>query len=144
MSRYKQGKYTPVNPDKYVGNNINNIKYRSSWELSVNKFFDMNTRIIKWSSESICIPYLKPTDGKIHKYYPDYWVEYITTNGEIIQEIIEVKPANQTKIPRKNSRYILYEQIQYAINQSKWAAAIEWCKSKNIKFRIITENSIFN
>jgi hypothetical protein len=139
---YKQGYYTLVNPSKYVGDPAK-VCYRSSWELELHKFFDNNTRIVRWSSEEIAIPYLKPTDGKLHKYYPDYWVEYINKDGEILREIIELKPIAQTRLPRGNSKHKLYEHLQLTVNLAKWRAAEAWCKQHGMKFRIVTERSVF-
>lgn len=139
---FKQGYYTPKNPDKYVGD-VTKIRYMSSWELELHKFFDGNPNVIRWASEEIAIPYYKPTDGRIHKYYPDYWVEFRTKTGDIVQEIIECKPAQQTRNPRAGTKYYLYEQATLAINKAKWAAAEEWCRQRNIRFRIVTEKSIF-
>lgn len=139
---FQQGYYRPKNPHKYVGD-INKIRYMSSYELETHAFFDNNERVLRWASEEIAIPYLKPTDGKLHKYYPDYWVEYVNRDGEIIQEIIEVKPATQTRAPRSNGKHALYEQLTFAVNAAKWQAAQAFCDSKGWKFRIITERSIF-
>jgi hypothetical protein len=142
MARFRQGYFTPKNPHKYVGD-PNKIRYMSSWELELHTFFDGNTNVLRWASEEIAIPYIKPTDGKIHKYYPDYWVEYVNSKGEIVQELIECKPKDQTKTPRSNRKHVLYEQLTYAINTAKWQAAQEWCRQRNITFRIVTEKSIF-
>lgn len=139
---YNQGNYTPKNPSKYVGDPAK-ITYRSSWELSVNRFLDNNVRVLKWGSEIVAIPYIKPTDGKMHKYYVDYWVEYIDNNGEIHQELIEVKPIEQTKMPTKNRKHILHEKLTYAVNCAKWEACKKWCDQRGMKFRIITAESIF-
>lgn len=141
-SRFQQGYYTPRNPSKYVGN-VSKIRYMSSWELELHRFFDGNPNVIRWASEEIAIPYVKPTDGKIHKYYPDYWVEYRTKAGDLVQELIECKPSQQTRQPRSNSKHRLYEQLTFAVNTAKWAAAQEWCRQRNITFRIVTEKSIF-
>ena len=141
-TRFTQGKYTPKNPHKYDGD-LDKIRYMSSWELETHRFFDNNERVIRWSSETIAIPYIKPTDGKIHKYYPDYFVEYVNRDGVIIQEIIEVKPMAQTKAPRKTHKHALYEQVTYAVNVAKWQACKKWCDARSIQFRIITEQSIF-
>lgn len=141
-AKFKQGYYIPKNPDKYVGD-VTKIRYMSSYELSVHKFFDNSTRVIRWSSEEIVIPYVKPTDGRVHKYYPDYWVEYVTSDGEIKQEIIEVKPSTQTRMPRANSKGRLYEQLNFAINTAKWEASKRWCQQHNMEFRILTEQGIF-
>lgn len=143
MSNFKQGIYTLRNPEKYLGD-PNNVVYRSSWELNMHKFLDNNPNVIKWASEEIAIPYLKPTDKKIHRYFPDYYVEYKDRFDNICKEIIEVKPATQTKAPRKgNRKNILYEQLTYAINIAKWQAANEFCKKHGIKFKIVTENQLF-
>ncbi|TFH11185.1 MAG: head completion protein [Candidatus Thorarchaeota archaeon] len=140
--RFLQGRYTPKNPHKYKGD-LAKIIYRSSYELEMCQFLDNNTRVLKWSSEEIIIPYVKPTDGKVHRYFPDYWVEYVNRDGEILQEIIEVKPKVQTKTPRSNGKYALYEKITYNVNLAKWRAANLWCQEHNMKFRIITERSVF-
>lgn len=140
---YKQNWFSPKHPEKYVGD-VNKIFYRSSWELRFKIFLDSNPNVLRWSSEEIAIPYIKPTDGKIHHYYPDYWVEFQNTKGDIIQEIIEVKPLKQAKKPRsKNPRSRLYEDLTYSINLAKWDAARQFCHKYNMEFRILTENSIF-
>jgi len=148
MRRHKrgfiQGKYTPRNPEKYVGN-VGNILYRSSWELDTNKFLDFNVNVLRWASEPFPIPYIKPTDGKIHYYYPDYWVEYKTTKGKILQEIWEVKPLKQTKSTSnvgKSKKQQLIESVVLAINRAKWKAAEAFCKKNKIKFKLITERQL--
>lgn len=141
-TKYHQGTFTPKNPDKYIGD-VNKIRYMSSYELEFHHFMDNNTRVIRWASESIIIPYLKPTDNRIHKYYPDYFVEYVDANGEIKQELIEVKPRDQISKPRSNHKYALYEQVTHEINKAKWAAAVKWCEQHNMVFRLVTEKGIF-
>lgn len=139
---FKQGYFIPKNPDKYVGG-VDKIRYLSSWEYELDKFFDGNPNVLQWSSEPVAIPYIKPTDKRVHKYYPDYWVKYRTADGTIVQEILECKPLAQTKQPRGTGKYKLYEQITYAINVAKWQACQSWCDVHGMKFRIITERSIF-
>ncbi len=141
MGKFKQGFYTLRNPEKYVGD-PNKIFFRSSWEEHTNRFFDNNPNVVSWSSEEIHIPYIKPTDGKVHRYFPDYWVEYKDKAGNLIQEIIEVKPEDQVYIQRKK-RLTEYDKVTYNINRAKWQAAAQFCKKKGIKFRILTERSIF-
>ena len=63
----------------------------------------------------------------------------------IICEIIEVKPKAQTKKPtKKNKHYGKYlrEARTYGINQLKWEAAKEYCKDRQYKFRILTEDHL--
>lgn len=141
MSRFKQGYFTPRNPEKYVGD-VTKIRYMSSWEERFARFLDGNANILKWASEPIAIPYLKPTDGKIHKYYPDYWIEYVDKNGEVIQEILEIKPKSQVT-PKNTSKMSLYEKVQYAVNIAKWDSCIKFCNQRGIKFKILTEDQLF-
>lgn len=141
---YKQGYFTPQHPEKYKGKNIDKIVYRSSWELHFNKFLDSNPNVLEWSSECIAIPYVKPTDGRIHRYFPDYWIKYRNKDGQIVEELIEVKPKAQTRTSRRRKpKQKLIEDVQYAINVAKWQAATKWCNERGIKFKIITENSLF-
>lgn len=140
---FKQGRYTPKNISKYIGD-PSKVVYRSSWELRMHQFLDQNQSILKWCSECIAIKYLKPTDKKIHRYYPDYYVVYKNKKGEIVKQILEVKPASQTRRTRKkNPKQRLYEEVTYAINVAKWASAQQFCKKHGITFRLITENELF-
>jgi hypothetical protein len=98
-----QGYFKPRHPEKYVGD-VNKIRFMSSWELQADKFLDDNPNVLRWSSEEIVIPYVKPTDGKVHRYYPDYWVEYRNKHGDVVSEIWEVKPETQTKPPKTRGK----------------------------------------
>ena len=141
--KWSQGYYTPRHPEKYVGN-VNKIVYRSSWEQKLNIFLDNNPNILLWSSEPFAIPYLKPTTQQIHKYYPDYWIKYRNKKGEIVQEVIEVKPSKQkTRSRSRNPKQRLYEDLVFAINTAKWQAAQQWCKKRGLKFRIVDEMELF-
>jgi hypothetical protein len=140
---FKQGYYTPKHPEKYVGD-VTKIRYMSSWELKVHQFFDNNSNVLEWASEEIAIPYIKPTTQRIHKYWPDYYVMYRKANGDIIREIIEVKPEKQTRVSRsRNPKTKLIESITFAVNQAKWQACSEWCKKHGMVFRLVTEHKIF-
>lgn len=148
-----QGYYKPLHPEKYVSgkkdgalNKKGGIRFMSSWELQTCKFLDMNPNVLRWSSEEIAIPYIKPTTGRVHKYFPDYWVEYKNKNGKLISEIWEVKPDAQTKPPKttgKNKKRQLWESINWAINVAKWEAATLFCRKYGLKFRIVREMDIF-
>jgi len=141
--RFKQGWFTPKHPDKYVGDPTK-IRYMSSWEYKTDVFLDNNPNILKWSSEEIIIPYIKPTDNRIHRYFPDYWVQYRNRRGQIVQEIWEVKPAKEKRRSRsRNPKTKLYEDVTFAINQAKWAAAKQYCDKYGWTFRIMTEKDIF-
>lgn len=141
-SPFKQGFYQPRNPSKYIGNHI--PVYRSSWELEVHKILDNNPNILRWASELIPIPYVKPTDKKVHRYFPDYYIEYKHRDGSFRKMILEVKPASQTKASvNTNRRRRLLENIEVAINCAKWQAAVKWCSQRGINFKVATEHEIF-
>lgn len=140
MSRFAQGKYKIVNPEKYVGNR--SPTYRSSWEYHFMRFCDSNPYVQKWASEAISIPYRCPLTGKQTIYVPDFFIQYIDRNSTVHTEIIEVKPENQTlheKVGKNRNN-----QIQYVRNIAKWRAAQAWCKAQGIKFRVINEKDLFH
>lgn len=140
-----KGRYVPKHTHKYVGD-FNKIVYRSSWEHEFCKFLDNNPNVLRWASEEIVIPYVKPTDGQVHRYYPDFYMEYKDKEGVLIKEVIEVKPKAQTQPPKtvgKNKKQQLYESITFAINIAKWKAAQQFCDKYGLRFRIITEMKMF-
>lgn len=136
--RFRQAYFTPTNPEKYIGDK--QPFARSSWETSYMEYFDRNPAILQWASEPFAIPYIKPTDGKIHYYWPDFAVHYINRDGELVKELIEIKPmahsrASKARKPHKR----LVENVTYAINQAKWAAASQWALENGFTFRVCTE-----
>lgn len=140
MSRFAQGKFTPKNPEKYMGNKT--PTYRSSWEFAFMRFCDEHPSVEKWASEAIRIPYRNPLSGKQTIYVPDFFIAYADKNGKKMVELIEVKPENQTlkeKLGTSKSN-----QAHWVVNQAKWEAANSWCKQKGIKFRVISEKDIFH
>ena len=144
MPTYHQGRYTPKNPQKYIGN-VSNIQYRSSWELKCMVFFDNNPNILKWNSEEIVVPYISPVDSKPHRYFLDFMVKYRTRNGEVKTALVEVKPESQTKPPvagKKKKATVINEAKTYAVNTAKWEAATKYAKSKGLDFMVLTEKHI--
>jgi hypothetical protein len=142
----RTGDFYPTRREKYIGKS-ERITYRSSWEKNALEFFDNNVNVLRWSYEDIIIPYLKPMQNgnlKAARYIPDAYVEYRDTSGNIRKELLEIKPKKQTM--RSKSRNVnaqMYENYVYAVNMAKWSAAEQWCLSRGIKFRVITEVSIF-
>lgn len=142
-----KGFFKLKNPNKYKGDPTN-VVYRSRWELLTMQKLDNHPDIIEWSSEEIIIPYRSPVDGKVHRYFPDFWIKKKDINGNISCEIIEVKPYKQTQPPvvieakNKPSRRYINEVMTWGINSAKWKAANEYCKDRGWKFTIITENEL--
>lgn len=144
--KYKQGNYVVRNPEKYVGN-INKVRYMSSWENVIMNFFDNNPNILKWSSESVIVKYYSPVDQRHRRYMVDFFVEYRNAKGEVIKELLEVKPRKETIPPvskrgKKKSTY-LKEVYTWNVNQAKWTAATKYAKDRGMTFRLIDETHIF-
>lgn len=135
------GRFVPINKHKYKGD-YSNIVYRSLWEKKCMEWFDLNSDVKSWNSEEIVIPYRCKTDGEMHRYFPDFLVEFVSG----ITVLIEVKPEKQTLPPKnsRNKRALLNEAMTYAKNISKWEAAEEFCKKRNYKFMIWTEKTLEN
>lgn len=134
-----RGKFIPKNPQKYIGN-PNNIIFRSLWELKVCKWFDGHPSVMRWGSEEVKIPYIKPTDGRVHMYYPDFIAAIQDRTGAVRKYILEVKPLKETMITEKSSNY---DKMQIAVNTAKWDAAKIFATSKGFEFKIITEADLF-
>ena len=140
-----KGRYFPTNPKKYRGN-PNQIIYRSLWERKVMVYCDKNDAIIEWGSEEVIVPYLSPMDGKIHRYFPDFYMKVRQIDGSTKKFIIEVKPKSQCKQPVKNPKRRTtkwFNEVKtFAINQAKWKSAREFCEDKGMEFKIFTEDHI--
>jgi len=148
VPNYYQGRFKPRNPEKYKGDPTN-IIYRSGWELKLMSYLDKHPHVIKWNSEEIVIPYRSPIDGKMHRYFPDFYVEQINKQKKKEKVLIEVKPYAQTQAPKvqntkknKPTKRYINEVKTWGINSAKWNAAEEFCKDRGYIFKIITENDL--
>ena len=131
-SEFHQGYYRPLNPKKYKGTTP--IIYRSYPELMLFRKFDTSPNVVEWSSESTVIPYIKPTDGKVHRYFVDFKILFEYT-GMRQTYLIEYKPYKKLIPPvkgRKRAKTILYETAEYAINQAKFEAAEKYADRKSV------------
>lgn len=137
-----KGFFKCKHPEKYKGNPIN-IVYRSSYELKAFMQLDHDPNVIKWSSEETIVPYHCPTDGRLHRYFPDLYVEKKTTHG-IKCFLYEIKPADQTLPPvqGKNQKRFLNEAFTYAKNVAKWNACKKYCEQRGWEFKILTEKEL--
>jgi len=135
------GKYQPSFPKKYKGDPTN-IIYRSLWERKFMRYSDLNENILEWGSEEIIVPYRSPVDRRVHRYFPDFYINIKESNKSIKKYLIEIKPKKQTvppKKPQRQTKGYLREAYEYAKNQSKWAAAREYCADRGWEFKVITE-----
>lgn len=139
-----KGKFIPKNIHKYRGN-YRNIIYRSSWELKFMNYCDSRPNVLEWGSEEIAIPYRSPLDRKIHRYFVDFYVKMVDSDGKISKYLIEIKPKRQTIAPKpqqRKTKSYLYEVTEYVKNEAKWTAAKEFCLDKGWQFLILTENEL--
>ena len=120
-----KGKYTPKNRHK---TDKKSCIYRSMWERRFMLYCDRNDNILKWNSESIHIPYVSPKAGRLHNYYPDFYVKYINVHGNTVEKIVEIKPQWQRK---------------WSVNRAKWRAARQYCKVHGYIFQVLTEKELF-
>lgn len=139
MSKWAQGFYQIINPDKYVGRT--KPRYRSGWEHSFMRFCDTNDHVLQWASESISISYRHPLTGKMTTYVPDFLITYRTRDNTVRAELIEIKPKKQSVV---ESRMSSRDRAVVAINYAKWDAATKWARRNGLMFRVITENDMFH
>lgn len=138
------GKFKPKNYKKYRGDPTK-IFYRSLLERRFMVWCDNNEKVIEWGSEELIIPYKSPVDKRVHRYFPDFYIKYVNKEGQVIREIIEVKPHKQLfppKQPKRKTKRFISEVSTYIINQAKFSAAREFCEDRKLKFRILTEKEI--
>lgn len=134
------------NPQKYKGTRP--LSLRSGWEMKfVSKYLDINENVISWGSESVIVPYLLPTDGKMHRYYMDFDFIGRQPDGTLKEVWVEIKPYSQTIPPPKPKRVTkgTINAVQDWIkNSAKWAATELICEQarqqgRNLSFMKITE-----
>lgn len=143
MKRYPKPKqFMPLNKDKYLGN-VNNIIYRSSWELKMMRWCDRNPSVIKWNSEDVVIKYFSKADNKYRNYHMDFYIICRQTNGNIVKLLIEVKPYNQTIPPKKRGRKseqtYINELHTWQVNKDKWEQAEKFAQQNGMIFKIFDE-----
>lgn len=140
-TKYRQGKFKPVYPEKYVGDQTE-ITFRSDWERRMMMWCDLNPSVIKWNSEGMKLPYWSEADQKQRTYWIDFIIQYRASNDTIKTALIEIKPNAQTKAPtkkgKKSDRY-LQECYTWEVNKSKWTAARAYAEKYGMEFIIMDE-----
>jgi hypothetical protein len=144
LANYLQGLFKPKNPQKYIGD-VNQIVFRSSWELRAFKWADETESILEWSSEPFPIKYFDSSTNKVRRYFPDLFLKVRNKSGGVDSYLVEIKPDKQTRPPkkgRKKTQTYLNEIATYEKNQSKWNQAEKFCESNNMRFKVITEKEL--
>lgn len=158
--KYNQGNFIPVNKDKVMKlNTQGGVYYRSGWEKRIMTWLDNNEEIVMWGAECLIIPYQLThfdngdTKLKKHSYYPDFYYEIRTSDGNTKKVVVEVKPQKEYQmvldltqgrmnVPQeglKKLRAFEYDLKMAYKNKSKWETMIAWCNKKGYEFIIITE-----
>jgi hypothetical protein len=150
-----KGQFVPKNPQKYLGKNIDNIIYRSSWELTMMLTLDQHPNVLAWMSEALPsnhvhnglsgIPYLNPFTGKQTLYVPDFFVIYIDKSNKQHVEVMEIKPLDELPpvLSRFKGKVSKLKEARQIINAAKYQSAIKFCSQRNWYFRIVTEKDLF-
>ncbi len=140
-----KGRYNPIHPKKYKGDH-HNIIYRSLWERKFMVYCDTSDNIIEWGSEEIIIPYLSPWDGRMHRYFPDFYIKVRQHDGSVKKFIIEVKPKKQCsppeKTPKRKTKKWFKEVKTWGVNSAKWKYATSWCENNGMEFKILNEDHL--
>lgn len=146
MAKTYQGRFKPKNPKKYIGD-PSNIVFRSSWEKTVMNYLDLREEVHSWQSEEKFVVYYDPVTKKNRRYFPDFLVKFKNSKGEMVTEMIEVKPKAEVEGPSRNpkrrTKYWATSVQTYITNLAKWEAAEKYCKERGYRFRIMTEADIF-
>lgn len=159
---YRQGIFYPKNPSKCL--NVNGEisarppEYRSSWEYKLMEWCDIRERVLKWGSEIHKIEYYSEVDGKIHRYFIDFYYEINTIHNGIKKYAIEVKPNCQIARldehgnviypdpPKKKTQKSLMQWQERCnvirINNCKWQAARKWCQENGYIFEVLSEEDV--
>ena len=51
---------------------------------------DKNPLVLEWGSEELYIPYRSPKDGRIHRYFPDFYMKLKNNQGAITLSLIHI------------------------------------------------------
>ena len=139
-----KGRFKVTNQSKYKGD-VNDVVYRSSWELKFMKWCDTHPSVLEWGSETVVIPYRSPVDSKVHRYFVDFYVKIKAKSNVVTKYLVEIKPEKFTKppeIPKKKTKKFIEEVFMYGVNQAKWKSADEFCKDRGMQFLVLTENDL--
>lgn len=113
---------------KYFSDKFNEqFLFDSSWEERFIKLMEKTyiCRDISILKRCRDIVQYKKDDGTLHRYLPDFYIEF----KDGIKVVIEIKPASLVK----NDRVVYLKKI----------AAKKYFKNKGIKYIILTENELF-
>lgn len=141
--RWRQGFFIPKHPLKWINimetSEPQPIVYRSSWEQKFDEWMDNTSSIFRCGAEVIRILYKDPIKNRMSFYTPDAYIEYIDNDKKLRKVLIEIKPLKETSLKETSNGY---DKLMVAKNSMKWASAIEYCKKRNIEFKVMHERNL--
>ena len=105
-------------------------------------FCDNHPAVMEWASESIQIPYTNPLTGRQSIYVPDILIVFQDKSGKKRAELLEIKPSSQTTMEAAGKN--IANQAAVVVNHAKWKAAAQFCRFRNMVFRVVTERDLFS
>lgn len=109
------------------------------------KYCDQTSKVLRWASEEVVIPYINPIDKKTHRYFVDFLIELTTPEG-VKTWLVEIKPKKQCSEPEKKKRITkgyVTEVKTWITNKAKWEAARKTSEARGWDFKILTEDDLF-
>ena len=150
-SRYSQGYYKIINPDKYHGD-ITQIIYRSSYEYKFCRYCDLTEGVIKWASEPFSVKYFDPVNKKARNYHIDFYIRVkLEGSDKEIDYLVEVKPKSKLIRPIFKAKQKTVKNMtnyntaleEFLIIQAKKEAAERYAMDIGYKFILITEEFLY-
>lgn len=142
-NRWKQGFFIPKHPLKWINimetSEPQPIIYRSGWEKQFDEWMDNTSAVFRCGAEVIRILYKDPIKNKMSFYTPDAYIEYLDNDKKLRKVLIEIKPLKETTLKESSNGY---DKLMVAKNAMKWQSAIEYCKKRNIEFKVMHERNL--
>lgn len=140
--KYRQGYFTNFKNPMKCENVIHKkaVIFRSSWEELFMRWLDETDAVISWSSELVKIVYPNPLTSRFSFYYPDFTMIYLSKDGQLHKEMIEIKGRHEAVLKETHNAR---DRLLYIQNLTKWEAAIKFCQKRGWTFRVLTEKDLF-
>lgn len=148
-SKHREGYYSVLNKDKYLGD-LNKVIFRSSYEETLFKELDLDPAVLYWVAEppELKIRYWNPVKLRWAFYFPD--VMCVKRHGDRqVKCLIEIKPKSKLKLPvrpktndQKKLASFQKKMADYMVIDAKRKSAVEFCKQKGMLYVFITEDTV--
>jgi len=104
---------------------------------------DNTDNVLRWSSETIKVPYYDTVKKKQRLYYVDNYVE-ILEGTKVKKYLIELKDHKETKKPdprsKKKKATLVMEQSQWITNCCKWKSCKAFAEKNDMEFLLFAHD----